>query len=217
MAGAFLLSRWQKDRFSRKARLIHRPADGGDASYRERSDMEKNKDWNLMEEADWHFRKLVRRFVKERDKISVEGVSLPGLLILKTIERNGEQRLGDLAEVLDFTSGAVTALCDKLESAGFAVRQRSRTDRRSIVLDITKQGREMLLRNQEVGTCMIDVLFGTFSQEELIQQIHFFKRLHESLEGFSERIHQQYRHAAEGASGKGGSAAPRRNRDFISY
>lgn len=179
--------------------------------------MEKNKDWILMEEADWHFRKLVRRFVKERDKISVEGVSLPGLLILKTIERKGEQRLGDLAEVLDFTSGAVTALCDKLEAAGFAVRQRSRTDRRSIALNITERGRKMLLRNQEVGTCIIDLLFGTFSQEELIQQIHYFKRLNESLVGFSERIHEQVGHISEGPAGKGGSPASRRNRDFISY
>ncbi|EHB66888.1 MULTISPECIES: MarR family transcriptional regulator [Paenibacillus] len=179
--------------------------------------MEKNKDWILMEEADWHFRKLVRRFVKERDKISVEGVSLPGLLILKTIERNGEQRLGDLAEVLDFTSGAVTALCDKLEAAGFAVRQRSRTDRRSIALNITERGRKMLLRNQEVGTCIIDLLFGTFSQEELIQQIHYFKRLNESLVGFSERIDELVGHISEGPAGKGGSPASRRNRDFISY
>lgn len=78
---------------------------------RERSDMEE-KDWDLLEEADWHFRKVVRRFVKERDKISVEGISLPGLLILNTIFRDGEQRLGELAEQLDFTSGAVTAICD---------------------------------------------------------------------------------------------------------
>ncbi|EFU40348.1 transcriptional regulator, MarR family protein [Paenibacillus vortex V453] len=67
----------------------------------------EEKDWALLEEADWHFRRMVRRFVKERDKISVGGISLPGLLILNTIHRDdGEQRLGELAEQLDFTSGA---------------------------------------------------------------------------------------------------------------
>lgn len=74
-----------------------------------------DRDWEALERTDWLFRKMVRRFVKERDRISVEGISLPGMLILHKIIREGEQRLGDLAEQLDFTSGAITALTDKLE------------------------------------------------------------------------------------------------------
>lgn len=67
-----------------------------------------DRDWEALERTDWLFRKMVRRFVKERDRISVEGISLPGMLILHKIIREGEQRLGDLAEQLDFTSGAIT-------------------------------------------------------------------------------------------------------------
>lgn len=147
-------------------------------------------DWALMEEADWHFRKMVRRFVKERDKISIEGVSLPGLLILNTILRDGEQKLGELAEQLDFTSGAVTALCDKLEVCGFAVRRRSESesDRRSIVLDITDAGREMVKRNEYIGGRSIERIFGIFSQEELRDLIHYFERLNDHLEGFSDFV-----------------------------
>lgn len=171
-----------------------------------------------MEEADWHFRRLVRRFVKERDKISVEGISLPGVLILQTIQRNGEQRLGELAEQLDFTSGAVTALCDKLEAAGLAVRQRSRTDRRSVALNITDRGREMLLRNAEVGDLIIDILFGSFTEEELKRQIEEFKRLHGRLEGFSERVHEEAHRVQEAsASAAGHTEPPQRKRNFISY
>lgn len=39
--------------------------------------------WSQLEETDWIFRKVVRRFVKERDKVTVEGISLPGMLILQ--------------------------------------------------------------------------------------------------------------------------------------
>jgi len=63
-----------------------------------------DKHWQQLEETDWLFRKVVRRFVKERDRVTVEGISLPGMLILHKIIREGEQRLGDLAEELDFTS-----------------------------------------------------------------------------------------------------------------
>lgn len=185
---------------------------------RERSDMEE-KDWGLLEEADWHFRKVVRRFVKERDKISVEGISLPGLLILNTIFRDGEQRLGELAEQLDFTSGAVTAICDKLETSGFAIRRRSKTDRRAIALDITEAGREMLRRNENVGGYMIELIFGAFSHDELREQIHYFKRLNEHLEGFSDSVLRQSALSAEPneENVQDNRGSMKRSSSFISY
>lgn len=50
-----------------------------------------------LQELDHLFRKSVRKFVKERDKISIEGISLPGLMILRKVMSSGEQRLSDLA------------------------------------------------------------------------------------------------------------------------
>ncbi|MFE6799577.1 MarR family transcriptional regulator [Paenibacillus chitinolyticus] len=146
------------------------------------------KDGALYEEADWLFRRLVRKFVKERDKISVEGIALPGMLILNSIHSQGEQRLGELAEQLDFTSGAVTALCDKLEAGGYAVRKRSESDRRSVALDITDKARELLRRNGGLSAHMIGILFGGFTPEELERQIVFSRRLLEKLDGFAEAV-----------------------------
>jgi len=157
----------------------------------------EERNWALLEETDWHFRRVVRRFVRERDKISVEGISLPGLLILNTIHRTGAQRLGELANQLDFTSGAVTAVCDKLEAAGFAVRRRSKMDRRAIVLDITDKGREMLERNEHIGGYMIDILFGSFSQEELGELICLFERLNDYLDGFADAVLNQSQSSTE--------------------
>ncbi len=142
----------------------------------------------MLEEADWFFRKMVRRFVKERDKISVEGVTLPGLMVLHKLIKEGEQRLGDLAEELDLTSGAITALCDRLEELEFAVRRRSREDRRAVVLDITAKGRAVFLRNRNIGQRCITVLFGGFSEEELNEQIRYFRRITGNLQHFSETI-----------------------------
>ncbi|GIO14903.1 hypothetical protein J19TS2_44580 [Cohnella xylanilytica] len=155
---------------------------------------------DLLEEADWLFRKVVRRFVKERDRISVEGVALPGLLILQKIIREGEQRLGDLAEELDFTSGAVTALCDKLERDGWAVRRRQEGDRRSVTLDITPEGREMVRRNRNVGARCSEVLFAGFSELEMHEQIDSMQRLLANLDRYSENINALVRENAEAAA-----------------
>lgn len=113
---------------------------------------------------------------------------MPGMLILHTIIRDGEQRLGDLAEQLDFTSGAITALSDKLEAGGYTVRRRKEDDRRTVLLDITARGREMAERNGNIGARCIMLLFEGFTEEELEQQSRFYQRMIGNLEGFSETL-----------------------------
>lgn len=141
-----------------------------------------------LQELDHLFRKAVRKFVKERDKISIEGISLPGLMILRKIINSGEQRLSDLAEEMDLTSGAITAQCDKLEEQGLAERVRYKEDRRAIYLRITDQGQAFIEQHHHVGYIHADVLFHGFAAQELEQQLHFYKRLIENLQGMSEKI-----------------------------
>jgi len=159
--------------------IIHRARSGGD--------MNKTMP-TLSEETDWFVRKMVRKFVKERDKIKIEGIMLPGILILNKIIRDGEQRLTDLAEELDFTSGAITALCDKLEERGLAIRKRHQEDRRITLLDITEDGLKFIKRNNKIRTSFMSVLFDGFSIEELHVQAEIFKRLAYNLEHLSDRI-----------------------------
>ncbi|PZT53044.1 MarR family winged helix-turn-helix transcriptional regulator [Paenibacillus silvae] len=146
------------------------------------------RDWDALEKTDWLFRKMVRRFVKERDRITVEGISLPGMLILHKIIREGEHRLGDLADQLDFTSGAITALTDKLEKKGLTIRRRKEDDRRTVLLDITAKGREMYARNSNIGARCITLLFEGFTTAELEQQSQFYERVIANLEGFSDTL-----------------------------
>lgn len=143
-----------------------------------------------MEEADWLFRRMVRKFVKERDKILVEGVTLPGMMIIRKLAEQGEQRLGELAGEMDLTSGAITALCDRLEELGYAVRTRPKEDRRAVVLSLTEKGREMFERNRNIGERCITVLFDSFTEEELRQQAEFYRTIYAKLEHFSQSILQ---------------------------
>lgn len=143
--------------------------------------------WEKLEEADFLFRRMTRKFVKERDKVLVGGINLPSLLILHKILREGPQPLGELAEQLDFTTGAVTAVCDNLEQKKLARRIRG-TDRRRIFLDITKEGRELFLRNQNIGPCSISLLFDGFTEEMLDRQLEGYRRIIKNLEDYSKTI-----------------------------
>lgn len=141
--------------------------------------------WTQLEEADWLFRKLVRRFVKERDKVEIEGVSLPGILVLQKLVKDGDQRLSDLGEELDFTSGAVTGLCDKLERQGLAKRNRKEDDRRTVWLHITDDGKKLLDRHRNMGTRSITTLFDNLSAEQLQHQIELSTQIFNNLEQYA--------------------------------
>jgi len=141
-----------------------------------------------LQELDHLFRKLVRKYVKERDKITIEGITLPGVMILRQISLLGEQRLSDLAEQLDLSSGAITAQCDKLEEGGYAERIRYKEDRRTIYLNITEQGIGLLERYHNIGQLNMELIFRGFSQDEVTQQLRIFRKLIENVEGMSEQI-----------------------------
>lgn len=149
--------------------------------------MEGNQE-HILEEADWLFRKMVRKLVKEREKVNIEGIMLPGFLILKKIFEDGKQRLCELAEELDLTPGAITGLCDKLEKKGLAVRERLEEDRRTVFLNITKEGIAFLEHNHPIHTYVSSVLFEGFSLEEIEQQIPIFKRFIHNLENSSTKL-----------------------------
>ncbi|ULO07327.1 MarR family transcriptional regulator [Paenibacillus sp. 19GGS1-52] len=178
------------------------------------------KHWEQLEQADWLFRKMVRRFVKERDRVSVEGITLPGMLILHKIIREGEQKLGSLAEQLDFTSGAITALSDKLEAGGYTVRRRKEDDRRTVLLDITDKGREMYERNGNIGARCITLLFAGFTEEELALQSRFYERIISNLEGFADALLELAQQNAETPVPSAPEQKPQRNTkksNYLSY
>lgn len=62
------------------------------------------------------------------------GVSAPEMLALELLGRDGELGPSELAARLQMTTGAVTALVDRLEERGFVVRERHPSDRRRVIL-----------------------------------------------------------------------------------
>jgi len=58
------------------------------------------------------------------------------------LDHHGPMSAGSLAAAAGLTSGAVTAVIDRLEEKGFAERQSDPADRRRVLAGITDKGRE---------------------------------------------------------------------------
>ena len=70
------------------------------------------------------------------------GVSATDLDALEHLEADGPLTQRDLGERLSITSGAVTMLVDRLEAAGWVVRQPHPSDRRYILIELSAQAAE---------------------------------------------------------------------------
>lgn len=72
------------------------------------------------------------------------GVSVPELLALENLETDGGLGPSELARRLQLSTGAVTALVDRLEASGHAARAAHPSDRRRIVVTRTAKAGDAL-------------------------------------------------------------------------
>src|SRR3954451_13966840 len=66
------------------------------------------------------------------------GLSLTDLRCLDIVEGRGGVTAGELSSASGLTTGAVTAVIDRLERAGFARRVRDDKDRRKVNVEVTE-------------------------------------------------------------------------------
>lgn len=93
----------------------------------------------------------LRRIMRAVDLYSRElsarhSLTGPQLLCLREIERKGEIPLGALASALSLSPATVTGIVDRLEQKELVLRRRRKSDRRSVAVDLTRQGRAIVRR-----------------------------------------------------------------------
>ncbi len=89
-------------------------------------------------------------------------VSLPQYRALVVLASRGPQRPVDLAQALNVDPSTATRMCDRLEGKALITRRRDDGDRRTVVLDLSVEGRRLvdrvtLRRRQEIGQILTAV------------------------------------------------------------
>ncbi|MGG1658303.1 MarR family winged helix-turn-helix transcriptional regulator [Brevibacillus sp. NRS-1366] len=103
-------------------------------------------------------------------------------LILRILDVNGPQKVSSIAERLGITPGAVTSLSDKLIAGGYAIRNRDHTDRRVVQLEITDQGRELLLKYQAELGRTIEQFFVGLSEEDIHHLVRIYQQVLKNID-----------------------------------
>ncbi len=107
-------------------------------------------------------------------------VSLPRFDALAQLERFPDGlSMSDLSRRLMVSNGAITGLVDRLMAEGLVQRQGDPRDRRSVIVQLTRKGRDSFLRMARRHEEWVVSILGDLSDEaqsELLQNLTLLKR-----------------------------------------
>jgi DNA-binding MarR family transcriptional regulator len=104
------------------------------------------------------------------------GIGSTDLECLDLIALRGPISAGSIADAVGLTSGAITGVIDRLERAGLARRERSREDRRKVIVRLTPAvERRVVPLFRPMETAAMSAL-ADYADEELKLLLDFFRR-----------------------------------------
>ncbi len=88
----------------------------------------------IIQSIDLHSRDLVRQF----------GLTGPQLIVLQEVSRSEEVSVGEIAKAVSLGQATVTGILERLENRGLIVRQRSKSDKRRVLVQATSASKQLL-------------------------------------------------------------------------
>jgi MarR family transcriptional regulator, organic hydroperoxide resistance regulator len=92
---------------------------------------------------------VVNEYSKKAERET--GLTGPQLWAIKVIAESASIKVSDLARRLYLHPATVVGILDRLETRGLVARTRSQEDRRVVEIDLTGQGKELVLKSPEVA------------------------------------------------------------------
>ncbi|HYB26934.1 MAG TPA: MarR family transcriptional regulator [Solirubrobacteraceae bacterium] len=120
------------------------------------------------------------------------GVNRTDARCLDILDQHGSMSAGDLAEASRLTTGAITAVIDRLERAGLARRVPDQSDRRRVLVELTPKAYETALELMVVPMReLYEPIAGRYSNEDLRLIIDFTRQGRELQERHAEWLRER--------------------------
>ena len=112
------------------------------------------------------------------------GINQTDFRCVDIIQRRERITAGDLARESELTTGAVTAMIDRLERAGYARRVADPSDRRRVLVEITP---ELLQRTEKYYAPLAEAAYEAFNNYT-DDQLEFVREFHRAGSELNERM-----------------------------
>jgi len=102
----------------------------------------------------------------EMSVVKETGYSLAQIHTLEVLGSHGAMRMKELANRLSITTGTLTVQVEKLVQAGLIERQSLEGDRRSVLVNLTEQGKDVFQQHNALHLSLTEELTRRFSDEQ---------------------------------------------------
>lgn len=123
-------------------------------------------------------RSIIRR---QSDELLKGKITLPQFFILNVLKKEDEQRMTDIARLLNVTTAAATGIVDRMVRSGYVTRVYDPQDRRIIRIRLSAKGAEVVQRIISHRRQMIMDTFGKISQQEREEYLRILMRVKDVL------------------------------------
>lgn len=125
------------------------------------------------------------------------GVNRTAMRCMEVLDRKGQLTAGEIAVQTSLTSGAVTAMLDRLERAGLVRRLADPSDRRRVLVEMTDKARQVAAEIYGPLTGEM-AQFDRYTDDELRLITDFLRIATRALERHADRVEQQRRESPPG-------------------
>lgn len=110
---------------------------------------------------------LAREFSRRQpDELHRGKVTLPQLLVLDLLSKQGDSKMSDIAHSMHVTTAAMTGVADRLVRDGYALRVYDPQDRRIVRIKLTAEGARLISRINAHRRKMVIDIFGKISEKD---------------------------------------------------
>ena len=96
-----------------------------------------------------------------------DDISPPHFAIMKVLNDSGGAHMSEVADWLQFPRSQMTHMVDKLEKLGYVARLDDLTDRRSIKIELTENGKQVFQEWVQTVRCGTGAILNYLTDEEL--------------------------------------------------
>lgn len=108
--------------------------------------------------------------------------------IMCRLADEGPQRLGSLAQAFGLDPSTITRQVQALETAGLARRSQDTADRRASILDLSEEGRDVLIRTREHRRARFEAALSEWTPKEKAEFGRLLEKFNMSVESLAEKV-----------------------------
>lgn len=140
----------------------------------------------------WEYRAgHTSRDAVEKISASLLGLSPTDARCWHLLQQHGAMTAGAVASALGLTSGAVTAMIDRLERGGHVRRVRDTIDRRRVIIDVTAESRRRSVDLYKPLAAGIRERLARYSQQERELLFEFLRWDNEQMDRHRARLERR--------------------------